>query len=117
MKVKTLLDTYMTLTCPSCGSKALAAFSGRWASRAVQAVEEARKRGKPAVSDSELADRAFRLATLTERFGSLALVAAAARDVDPEDLRVLLTRHKEADDEFFRELTRLESESIRRRYL
>ncbi|RLG42907.1 MAG: ATP-dependent helicase [Thermoproteota archaeon] len=117
VKVKTLLDTRMTLTCPSCGSKALAAFSGRWASRAVQAVEEARKRGRPAVSDSELADRAFRLATLTEKFGSLALVAAAARDVDPEDLRALLTRHREADDEFFRELTRLESESIRRRYL
>jgi len=117
VRAKTLLESKMELRCPSCGSRALAAFSGRWASRAVQAVEEARRRGRPAVADSELADRAFRLASLTERFGSLALVAAAAREVDPESLRSLLSRHREADDDFFRELTRLESESIRRRFL
>ncbi|HDM91799.1 MAG TPA: DEAD/DEAH box helicase [Candidatus Korarchaeota archaeon] len=117
IRVSTLLESTQGLRCPACGSEALAAFSGKWAQRAIEAVEAARETGRPSVPDSELADRAFRLGLLTKRFGKTALVASAARGVDPEDLRDLLLKHSTVDDDFFRELVRRESEAIRRRLL
>lgn len=117
IRVSTLLESIQGLRCPACGSEALAAFSGKWAQRAIEAVEAAKEAGRPSVPDSELADRAFRLGLLTKRFGKTALVASAARGIDPEDLRDLLLKHSTVNDDFFRELVRRESEAIRRRLL
>lgn len=104
-------------TCQNCGSRRLAALTGRWVSEAKKYVEESRDRGRPSVGNWELANRCYELGLLTERYGLPALVAMAARAVDPMDLEGLLSNRKEIDEAFFEDLAKVETEAVKRRMM
>ncbi len=113
--VSSLLDMARVPSCPICGSGRIAALSGYWASEAKEYVEESKKRGKPSVPNWELANRVYELGSLTERYGLPAVVAMAARGVDPIDIEWLLSRHGELSEDFMAELAKVETEAIKRR--
>ncbi len=114
--VSSLLDLG-GITCPKCGSRRIAALSGRWIKRAKEALEESKRMGKPLIKDWELANRVYELGRLTEKYGLIALVAMAARGVDPMDVREVVSKHRELSDEFLKDLAKVETEAIRRRLL
>ncbi|MEM1984793.1 MAG: hypothetical protein QXW76_05995, partial [Candidatus Korarchaeum sp.] len=89
----------------------------RWVSEAKKYVEESRDRGRPSVGNWELANRCYELSLLTERYGLPALVAMAARAVDPMDLEGLLSNRKEIDEAFFEDLAKVETEAVKRRMM
>ncbi len=113
--ISTLLDLGKVPKCPVCGSGRIAALSGYWASEAKEYVEESKKRGKPSVPNWELANRVYEFGLLTEKYGLPAVVAMAARGVDPMDIEWLLTRHPDLDEDFMVELAKVETEAIKRR--
>ncbi len=105
------------IRCPKCGSSRVVALSGKWIRRAKEALEEAKKIGKPIVRDWELANRVYELGRLTERYGKLALVAMSVRGLDPMDVREILMKHRELSDEFLKDLAKAETEAIKRKLL
>ncbi|HDI74100.1 MAG TPA: DEAD/DEAH box helicase [Candidatus Korarchaeota archaeon] len=113
--ISSLLDLGKVPDCPICGSKRIAAMTGYWAAEAKEYVEESRKKGRPSVGNWELANRAYEFGMLTERYGLPAIVAMAARGVDPIDVEWLLTKHSKIDEEFLSELAKTETEAIKRK--
>ncbi|MDK2372459.1 MAG: DEAD/DEAH box helicase [Candidatus Korarchaeota archaeon] len=113
--VSSLLDLGKVPKCPVCGSDRVAALSGYWASEAKEYVEESKRRGRPSVPNWELANRVYELGSLTERYGLPAVVAMAARGVDPMDIEWLVSRRTELDEDFMAELAKVETEAVKRR--
>lgn len=103
--------------CGNCGSKRIAALTGHWVAEAKRYVEESRKKGRPSVGNWELANRCYELGSLTERYGLSALVAMAARAVDPLDLEKLLSDQSEINEIFFEKLAKIETEAVKRRIM
>ncbi len=113
--ISSLLDLGKVPKCPVCGSGRIAALSGYWASEAKEYVEESKRRGRPSVPNWELANRVYELGSLTERYGLPAVVAMAARGVDPMDIEWLLSRRSDLDEDFMAELAKVETEAVKRR--
>ncbi|MCS7102759.1 MAG: hypothetical protein NZ992_02615, partial [Candidatus Korarchaeum sp.] len=106
-----------TPKCQNCGSKRIAALTGRWIPEAKKYVEESKIRGKPSVGNWELANRCYELGLLTERYGVLALISMVARAVDPIDLEGLLSEFREINEAFFERLAKVETEAVKRRMM
>ncbi len=101
-----------TLKCPVCGDRRLAGFHGRPAGEAMNSVELSRRKGRPSVKNAKLANVAYELGLLTQRYGNLALVCAGARALDLERLREILERHKKLSDSLLLDLAKMESDCI-----
>jgi ATP-dependent Lhr-like helicase len=103
--------------CPNCGSRRIAAVTGYLVSEAKRYVEESRQKGKPSVGNWELANRCYEFGLLSERYGLPAIVAMAARAVDPIDIERLLSEVDEVNERFFEALARIETEAVKRRMM
>ena len=113
--VSSIVDMGEVPKCPKCNSRRIAALSGYWATEARRYVDESRKKGRPSVGDWELANRAYEFGILAERYGVMAIVAMAARGVDPIDIDKLLATHEALTEEFLSELAKIETEAIKRK--
>jgi len=94
--------------CPHCGSTRIAALSP-WADDAVKAVtanerdDEQEKRTK----------RVFRNASLVQGHGKKAVKALAARGVGPQNAARIINKHRESEDDFYRDILEREREYAR----
>ncbi len=113
--VSSIVDIGEVPRCPKCNTRRIAALSGYWASEAKQYVDESRRKGRPSVGDWELANRVYEFGVLTEKYGVRAIVAMAARGIDPIDIDKLLMVHEALTEEFLSELAKIETEAIKRK--
>ncbi len=114
ISISTLIEID-SLRCPVCGSKRLAGFHGRPAGEAMNSVELSKRKGRPAVRNARLANVAYELGLLTERYGNLALVCAGVRALNLERLREILDRHKKLSDSLLLDLAKMESDCVNSR--
>lgn len=115
--ISNLLDLGKVPRCPVCGSSRIAALSGYWASEAKEYVEESKRRGRPSIPNWELANKVYEFGLLTERYGMPAIVAMAARGVDPIDVEQHLSRYNRVDEDFMVALAKVETEAVKRRLI
>lgn len=114
--VSTLIDLGPP-ACPNCGSVRIAALTGNWVAEAKKFVEESKQKERPSVGNWELANRCYEFGLLSEKYGLPALVAMAARAVDPIDLEKLLSEVGEIGETFFEKLAKVETEAVKRRMM
>ncbi len=114
--VNSLMDIGAPI-CPNCGSRRIAAITGYLVSEAKRYVEESKQKGRPSVGNWELANRCYEFGLLTERYGLPAIIAMAARAVDPIDIERLLSEVDEVNERFFETLARIETEAVKRRMM
>jgi ATP-dependent Lhr-like helicase len=94
--------------CPLCGSTRIAALNP-WAEEVVEAVRADEKD-----ADQEKATRrAYRAASLVQSHGRRAVIALAARGVGPRNAALIINRHRESEDDFYRDILEKEREYAR----
>jgi ATP-dependent Lhr-like helicase len=86
-------------TCPECGSTRIAALNP-WNDEAVKAV---RADGKDDEQE-RLTERAYRSASLVQAHGKRAVIAMAARGVGPDNAARIISKLREDEDDFYRDL-------------
>jgi len=94
--------------CPDCGSTRVAALNP-WADEVVSAV---RVDGKDDEQE-KMTQRAYRAANLVQSHGKQAVIALAARGVGPHNAARIISRFREDELEFYRDLLKQEREYAR----
>ncbi|MFP9059121.1 DEAD/DEAH box helicase [Natrialbaceae archaeon A-chndr2] len=94
--------------CPECGSTRIAALSP-WADEVVQAVQAAEKDDEQV----EKTQRAVHNAGLVQSHGKRAVVAMSARGVGPHNAAQIINRHREDEQEFYRDILEKERQYAR----
>ncbi|MFB6127045.1 MAG: DEAD/DEAH box helicase [Halolamina sp.] len=94
--------------CPECGSTRIAALNP-WAEEVVDAVRADEK------DDEQVRQtkKAFRAANLVQEHGKRAVVALAARGVGPQTAARILSRFRETEDDFYRDILEQERQYAR----
>ena len=94
--------------CPRCGSTRIAALNP-WADEVVAAVRADDKDDE----QEKQTRRAYRAASLVQGHGKKAVIALAARGVGPRNAARIINRHREEEDDFYRDILALEREYAR----
>ncbi|MFC6835681.1 DEAD/DEAH box helicase [Halomarina ordinaria] len=85
--------------CPNCGSTRVAALNP-WADEVVQAVRSTEKDDE----QEKQTERAYRAAGLVQSHGKQAVVALAARGVGPHNAARIISKLREDEDDFYRDI-------------
>ena len=94
--------------CPDCGSTRIAALNP-WADEVVSAVRANDKNNEQETQTH----RAYRAANLVQSHGKQAVIALAARGVGPHNAARIISRFREDETEFYRDLLKQEREYAR----
>jgi len=94
--------------CPECGSTRVAALNP-WADEVVSAVRADTKDG----DQEKRTQRAYRAANLVQSHGKQAVIALAARGVGPHNAARIISKFREDETEFYRDLLKQEREYAR----
>ncbi len=94
--------------CPHCGSTRIAALSP-WADDAVKAVRADDKDDE----QRDRTERVFRNASIVQSHGKKAVIALSARGVGPRNAARVINRHRENDEDFYRDILEREREYAR----
>jgi ATP-dependent Lhr-like helicase len=94
--------------CPECGSTRVAALNP-WAEETVAAVRAPEKDDE----QERLTRRAYRAANLVQSHGKRAVVALAARGVGPQTAARIISKLREDEDEFYRDILEQERQYAR----
>jgi len=94
--------------CPHCGSTRVAALSP-WADDAVKAVKASEKDDE----QEDRTERVFRNASIVQSHGKKAVIALSARGVGPRNAARVINRHRENDEDFYRDILEREREYAR----
>jgi len=94
--------------CPHCGSTRVAALSP-WADDAVKAVKANEKDDE----QEDRTERVFRNASIVQSHGKKAVIALSARGVGPRNAARVINRHRENDEDFYRDILEREREYAR----
>ncbi|WP_253738635.1 DEAD/DEAH box helicase [Halohasta salina] len=94
--------------CPDCGSTRVAALNP-WADEVVSAVRTDEKDDEA----EKMTRRAYRAANLVQSHGKQAVIALAARGVGPHNAARIISRFREDEMEFYRDLLKQEREYAR----
>ncbi len=85
--------------CPNCGSTRIAALNP-WADEVLEAV----RADDRTPEQEEMTERAYRAASLVQSHGKRAVIALAARGVGPRNAAYVINRHREDEDDFYRDI-------------
>ncbi len=94
--------------CPRCGSTRVAALSP-WADDAVTAVRADDRDDE----QRDRTERVFRNASIVQSHGKKAVIALSARGVGPRNAARVINRHREDEDDFYRDILEREREYAR----
>ena len=94
--------------CPDCGSTRVAALNP-WADEVVSAIRVDEKDDE----GEKMTRRAYRAANLVQSHGKQAVIALAARGVGPHNAARIISRFREDELEFYRDLLKQEREYAR----
>ena len=94
--------------CPNCGSTRIAALNP-WAEEVVEAVRADEKDAE----QEKATQRAYKAASLVQSHGKRAVIALAARGVGPRNAALIINRHRENEDDFYRDVLEKEREYAR----
>ncbi|WP_247004989.1 DEAD/DEAH box helicase [Halosolutus gelatinilyticus] len=94
--------------CPECGSTRIASLNP-WADEVVQAVRAEEKDEE----QERMTERAFRAASLVQSHGKQAVIAMAARGVGPHNAARIISKLRENEDDFYRDILSTEREYAR----
>ncbi len=94
--------------CPACESTRIAALNP-WADEVVQAVQSQDKSDE----QRELTQRAVRSGNLVQSHGKQAVIAMAARGVGPHNAARIISKLRENEDDFYRDILTQEREYAR----
>ena len=94
--------------CPRCESTRIAALSP-WADEVVTAVRAAEKDDE----QEHLTERAVQNASIVQSHGKKAVIALVARGVGPQNAARIINRHREDEDDFYRDILEREREYAR----
>ncbi|ALG82521.1 DEAD/DEAH box helicase [Halanaeroarchaeum sulfurireducens] len=94
--------------CPRCESTRIAALSP-WADEVVTAVRAAEKDDE----QEHLTERAVQNASIVQSHGKKAVFALVARGVGPQNAARIINRHREDEDDFYRDILEREREYAR----
>jgi ATP-dependent Lhr-like helicase len=94
--------------CPECGSTRVAALNP-WADEVVKAV---RSQDKDEEQERQT-ERAYRAANLVQSHGKQAVIALAARGVGPHNAARIISKLREDEDEFYRDILEQERQYAR----
>jgi ATP-dependent Lhr-like helicase len=95
-------------SCPECGSTRIAALNP-WADEVVKAVRAADKDE----DQEKQTQRAYQAANLVQSHGKRAVVALAARGVGPHNAARIISKLREDEDEFYRDILAQERQYAR----
>jgi ATP-dependent Lhr-like helicase len=94
--------------CPQCGSTQITALNP-WADEVVKAVRADEKDDE----QEKQTERAYRAASLVQSHGKQAVVALAARGVGPHNAARIISKLREDEDEFYRDILSQERQYAR----
>jgi ATP-dependent helicase Lhr and Lhr-like helicase len=94
--------------CPECGSTRIASLNP-WADEVVQAVRAEEKDEE----QEEMTERAFHSASLVQSHGKQAVIAMAARGVGPHNAARIISKLRENEADFYRDILSKEREYAR----
>ncbi|MFC4438138.1 MULTISPECIES: DEAD/DEAH box helicase [Natrialbaceae] len=94
--------------CPECGSTRIASLNP-WADEVVKAVRAEEKDEE----QEEMTERAFKSASLVQSHGKQAVVAMAARGVGPHNAALIISKLRENEEDFYRDILSKEREYAR----
>ncbi|WP_435332981.1 DEAD/DEAH box helicase [Haloarchaeobius sp. TZWWS8] len=94
--------------CPNCGSTMIAALNP-WAEEVVSAVRASEKDDE----QEKQTERAYRAASLVQSHGKQAVVALAARGVGPHNAARIISKLRENEQDFYRDILAQEREYAR----
>ncbi|NKE35030.1 DEAD/DEAH box helicase [Natronococcus sp. JC468] len=94
--------------CPNCGSTRIASLNP-WADEVVQAVRAEEKDDE----QEEMTERAFHSASLVQSHGKQAVIAMAARGVGPHNAARIISKLREDEADFYRDILSKEREYAR----
>jgi ATP-dependent Lhr-like helicase len=94
--------------CPECGATRIAALNP-WDEEAVKAVRAPDKDDE----QERLTERAYRSASLVQAHGKQAVVAMAARGVGPHNAARIISKLREDEDDFYRDILEQERQYAR----
>ncbi|WP_394739861.1 DEAD/DEAH box helicase [Natronococcus roseus] len=94
--------------CPDCGSTRIASLNP-WADEVVQAVRAEEKDEE----QEEMTERAFHSASLVQSHGKQAVIAMAARGVGPHNAARIISKLRENEADFYRDILSKEREYAR----
>jgi ATP-dependent Lhr-like helicase len=94
--------------CPECGATRIAALNP-WDEEAVKAVRATDKDDE----QERLTERAYRSASLVQAHGKKAVVAMAARGVGPHNAARIISKLREDEDDFYRDILEQERQYAR----
>jgi ATP-dependent Lhr-like helicase len=94
--------------CPKCGSTRVAALNP-WADEVVEAVRAREKTPE----QEKMTRRAYRAANMVQTHGKKAVIALAARGVGPHNAAQILNKHRESEDDFYRDIIEKERQYAR----
>jgi ATP-dependent Lhr-like helicase len=94
--------------CPECGATRIAALNP-WDEEAVKAVRAPEKDDE----QERLTERAYRSASLVQAHGKQAVVAMAARGVGPHNAARIISKLREDEDDFYRDILEQERQYAR----
>jgi ATP-dependent Lhr-like helicase len=94
--------------CPECGATRVAALNP-WDDEAVKAVRAPEKDDE----QERLTERAYRSASLVQAHGKQAVIAMAARGVGPHNAARIISKLREDEDDFYRDILEQERQYAR----
>lgn len=94
--------------CPNCGSTQIAALNP-WADDTVQAIKATEKDDE----QEKMTERAYRAASLVQSHGKQAVIALAARGVGPHNAARIISKLRENEDDFYRDILSQERQYAR----
>jgi ATP-dependent Lhr-like helicase len=94
--------------CPKCGSTRVAALNP-WADEVVEAVRAREKTPE----QEKMTRRAYRAANMVQTHGKKAVIALAARGVGPHNAAQIINKHRESEDDFYRDIIEKERQYAR----
>ncbi|MFB6094788.1 MAG: DEAD/DEAH box helicase [Halanaeroarchaeum sp.] len=94
--------------CPRCESTQIAALSP-WADDVVSAVKAEEKDGE----QRERTERARKNASIVQSHGKKAVIALSARGVGPQNAARIINRHRETEEDFYRDILERERQYAR----
>jgi ATP-dependent Lhr-like helicase len=94
--------------CPNCGSTQVAALNP-WADEVVTAV----RAGEKDEEQEKMTERAYRAANLVQSHGKQAVIALAARGVGPHNAARIISKLRENEEDFYRDILTQERQYAR----
>jgi ATP-dependent Lhr-like helicase len=94
--------------CPNCGSTQIAALNP-WADEVVSAV----KANEKDEEQEKMTERAYRAASLVQSHGKQAVIALAARGVGPHNAARIISKLRENEEDFYRDILTQERQYAR----